>query len=294
MISLASLMFVGSVRLSVYQENLSATPYTDHEIILKIIYLFPQTTTMYRKQALILPMHLCLTALLLEYSLYFPSGALQSTLPAGTELLTLLCSLPASMSSHGMWWQETEAVSCHRQQKELRHWHSFTQHPLGELSCTVLGLFLLLLTQWSNAYVLFSPRKMHATVCVGWSKCFCNPCSDSSPWPDTVMNSALLLLVVLCGLDLTLFLFHWGGLAWAQEQKKIPKSGKWKREDLNEVLLILLPALDWRQKSMQSRDFAWTSCWELQSGVTTFHKREQEIAVFRSTCCLCSYVQLLC
>lgn len=91
-------------------------------------------------------MHLCLTALLLEYSLYSPPGATQSTLPAGTELPTPLCSLPASMGSREMRWQGIEAASCHRQQKEHLRQHGFTQHSLGELGCTVLGLFLFLLT----------------------------------------------------------------------------------------------------------------------------------------------------
>lgn len=110
--SLASLLLVGSVRLSVYQENLSATPYADHEIILHVIFLSictshkPQQST--RKQGLVLPMHLCLTALLLEYGLYFPPGALQS-------LLAQSCPLCSAPSQHP--WT---VMGCN--ERDLRQW----------------------------------------------------------------------------------------------------------------------------------------------------------------------------
>lgn len=167
-------------------------------------------------------MHLCLTALLCEYSLYFPPGAIQSTLPAGTELPTPLCSLPSSMGSREMRWQGIEAASCHRQQKE--HLRQTWLHPAltwwTELHCA--WALLVPTHPVKQCLHLVFPQEDACHCLCGMEQRRLHPCSGSSPRPDTVVNTTLLLLLVLYDLDLRVIPVPLGCLGLSRGAEIIP------------------------------------------------------------------------
>lgn len=166
--------------------------------------------------------------------------------------------------SHEVQWQGFGAACCHRQQEEylrvqLRCWHGFTQHSLGEWSCTVLRLFLVLARPVKQCSSFVFPRKVHATICVRWGKGFCTPVLAA---PPAQHGYGLQTSLLAC----TLWLWPYGyscatgrqrGVWPEQRSSKSSLTWQMKKERLKgDVTNTSTSPLDWWWQSMLSRGFA--------------------------------------
>lgn len=158
-------------------------------------------------------------------SLYFPPAFGQPTLPAGIQPLTPPCQYPPAVVTTavrhngrdlGQWDTKDGRRSTLEEhlRVQLRCWHGFTQHLLGERSCAVLRLFLVLTHPVKECLSFLFLQECACHYLCKMGQRLLHPCSGSPPWSDMVMHSTLALLLILYGFDLTVPVpLGWVGLS---------------------------------------------------------------------------------